>query len=156
MEIMSFGGGIQTVAMALMCINGDLPMPNYTIFADPQWELEDTYTYLSWFIPYCESKGMKFRIVTSGNIRKNALDKKRKWVTMPLFTYDENGNRTGLTDAKNNTTGLTYDSYNNQVGIIDALGNQTSFSYDENGISSASQTPREIRRRTLMTPWTDR
>jgi len=90
MNILSFGGGVQTVAMALMCINGDLPMPDYSVFSDPGWELEDTYKYLSWFIPYCEDKGMRFRVVENGNIKKDALNRDRKWVTMPLFTKDEN------------------------------------------------------------------
>ena len=92
-EIMSFGGGVQTVAMALMCINKDLPMPDCAIFADRGWELEETYIYLSWFIPYCEENGLKFHIVSKGNLRKDALDTNKRWASMPLFTLDENGSR---------------------------------------------------------------
>ena len=77
-EIMSFGGGVQTVAMALMCLNKDLPMPDYAIFSDPGWEVEATYEYLSWFIPYCEDNGMKFKVVSGGNIRIDALDTKKR------------------------------------------------------------------------------
>ena len=93
MEIMSFGGGVQTVAMALMCLNGDLPMPDYAIFSDPGWEVEETYTYLSWFIPYCESEGMKFYVVKTGNIRADALNIDKRWATMPMFTLDEKGSK---------------------------------------------------------------
>jgi hypothetical protein len=93
MNIMSFGGGVQTVAMALMCVNGDLPMPDSAIFSDPGWEVEATYEYLSWFIPYCENKGMKFHVVSNGNIRADALNTERRWATMPLFTLDEKGKK---------------------------------------------------------------
>jgi len=93
MNILSFGGGIQTVAMALMCIEGDIPMPDASVFADPGWEGEATYEYLSWFIPYCEGKGMKFKVVSTGNIRVDALDTKKRWATMPLFTKDEQGKK---------------------------------------------------------------
>lgn len=93
MNILSFGGGIQTVAMALMCINKELPMPDCAIFADPKWEHEETYKYLSWFIPYCEEQGLKFYVVSKGNIRVEALDTQKRWATMPLFTLSESGEK---------------------------------------------------------------
>lgn len=93
MRILSFGGGVQTVAMALMCINEDLPMPDCGIFSDPGWETTATYEYLSWFIPYCKKKGLEIHVVSNGNIRIDALSTEKRWVTMPLFTLDENGSK---------------------------------------------------------------
>ena len=43
MKVLSFGGGVQSVTIAHMCINGDLPRPDYAIFADPMWESRATY-----------------------------------------------------------------------------------------------------------------
>ena len=93
LEIMSFGGGVQTVAMALMALNGDLPMPDHAIFSDPGWEVEDTYAYLSWFIPYCEERGMKFHVVENGDIRKLTVTPGKRWVTMPFFSKNEDGRK---------------------------------------------------------------
>lgn len=90
MNILSFGGGVQTVALALMSINGDLPMPDVAIFADPQWEGEKTYSYLEWFIPYAKERGLEIITVTEGNIREKSLGKQR-YASMPLFTQDEHG-----------------------------------------------------------------
>lgn len=93
MKIISFGGGVQTVALALMCIDGKIEMPDCAVFADPKWELPQTYTYLDWFIPYCKERGLLIKTVSSGNIREDALDSNRRWTTMPLFTLDENGKK---------------------------------------------------------------
>lgn len=90
MKILSFGGGVQTVALALMCINNDLPMPDVCIFADPQWEGEKTYSYLKWFIPYCKEKGLEIITVSAGDIRQKSLGKQR-FASMPLFTKDASG-----------------------------------------------------------------
>jgi hypothetical protein len=86
LNILSFGGGIQTVALAMMCINGDYPMPDHLIFADTGWEVEGTYEYLSWFIPIMESAGMKVHVVKHGNLREDALDNSKRFAAMPLFT----------------------------------------------------------------------
>jgi hypothetical protein len=93
---MAFGGGVQTVAMALMCIDGHLPMPDCAIFSDPGWEVEGTYEYLSWFIPYIEERGLKCYVVQKGNIRKDALSKEKSFASMPLFTKKDTGLAYGM------------------------------------------------------------
>ena len=93
MKILSFGGGVQTVAMALMCIHGDLPMPDCGIFSDPGWETTATYEYLSWFIPYCEENGLTIHVVDNGNIRIDALNTEKRWAPIPLFTIDPEGKK---------------------------------------------------------------
>jgi RHS repeat-associated protein len=49
------------------------------------------------------------------------------------YSYDANGNRTGITDAKGNETTFTYDELNRLVSESDALDNTTSYSYDAAG-----------------------
>ena len=58
-----------------------------------------------------------------------------------LFTYDENGNRTGVTDRMGNRQRLEY----NEMGLLklatDYLGNEYTFAYDERGNLIAETDP---------------
>lgn len=85
MNILSFGGGVQTVTMVAMCINGDLPKPDYAIFADPGWESKATYDYIGWFKPMMEKAGIPLVIRSKGNIRIDALTG-RRFASLPVFT----------------------------------------------------------------------
>ncbi|MFC1643473.1 RHS repeat-associated core domain-containing protein [Chlamydiota bacterium] len=46
-----------------------------------------------------------------------------------LFTYDNWGNQTSVTDANNNTTTVTYDNLNRPVTVTNPLGEQTIYTY---------------------------
>ena len=49
MHIISFGGGVQSSALALMFAKGELgPMPEAAIFADTQAEPQSVYKWLGW------------------------------------------------------------------------------------------------------------
>jgi hypothetical protein len=85
MKVLSFGGGVQTVTMVAMCINGDLPKPDFVIFADPQWESKATYDYMEKLKPMMFNAGMPLITRTRGNIRKDALSGAR-YASMPVFT----------------------------------------------------------------------
>ena len=85
MKVLSFGGGVQTVTMVAMCINGDLPKPDFVIFADPQWESQATYDYMDKLKPMMFNAGMPLITRTRGSIRKDALSGAR-FATMPVFT----------------------------------------------------------------------
>lgn len=85
MKVLSFGGGVQTVTMVAMCINGELPKPDFVIFADPQWESKETYDYIKKLSPRMELAGIPLTIRTIGSIRNDALSGKR-FATMPFFT----------------------------------------------------------------------
>ena len=47
---LSFGGGIQTVALVVLCLKDELPMPEKVIFADTGAEWPETYDYIARFI----------------------------------------------------------------------------------------------------------
>ena len=49
------------------------------------------------------------------------------------YSYDANGNRTKITDAKGHETNFTYDDLNRLTSETDALGNTTSYGYDTVG-----------------------
>jgi len=95
-DVIAFGGGVQTVAMALMCIDGFLPMPDCAVFADTGWEVEKTYEYLSFFIPYMEDHGIKCHVIQKGNIRSDALNPHKRFASMPLFTKSDTGYAYGM------------------------------------------------------------
>ena len=46
LTILSFGGGVQTTALLMMCVKGDMPRPDHVIFADTQGESKGTYEYV--------------------------------------------------------------------------------------------------------------
>ena len=68
------GLGWQSTAATLMCLHGDLPVPDFFIFADTQWEREGTYENLARLKPMVEKAGYPFHIVTGGNIRQDQID----------------------------------------------------------------------------------
>lgn len=92
MKVLSFGGGVQTVALTVMACRGLIEKPDIAIFADTQWETKATYEYIKWFEQYMSDNGIKLLKPTKGNIRENALNGAR-WTSMPLFTIDENGKK---------------------------------------------------------------
>ena len=94
MKILSFGGGVQTVTMAVMACKGDLPIPDAAIFADTQWEPKAVYEYIATFEGYMARHGLKLIKGTAGNLREEAVSKKKTdYARMPLFTLDEFGNK---------------------------------------------------------------
>lgn len=118
MKVLSFGGGVQTVTMAVMACKGHLPMPDVAIFADPQWETKSTYAYIAQFEGYMKAHGLKFVKATRGNIRANALDGKR-WASMPLYTTSESGKKGMLRRQCTNDfkVQVVYKEVRNQMGL---------------------------------------
>jgi hypothetical protein len=67
LTVISLGAGVQSTTMALMAAVGDLPMPDYAIFADTQWEPRAVYDHLQWLhgvLPF------PIHIVTLGNLKE--------------------------------------------------------------------------------------
>lgn len=118
MKVLSFGGGVQTVTMAVMSCGGDLPMPDVAIFADPQWETQSTYDYIAGFEVFMKFHGLKFVKASRGNIRANALDGKR-WASMPLYTVNEDGKKGMLRRQCTNDfkVQVVYKEVRNQLGM---------------------------------------
>lgn len=50
-----------------------------------------------------------------------------------LFTYDENGNRTGITDRRGNQQELTYNGMGQLKSVTDFMGNVYQYTYDTAG-----------------------
>ena len=86
MKVLSFGCGVQSVTIAAMCCLGEFEMPDFAVFADPQWESQKTYDYLKWFTPWAKEHGLEIITATKGNIREDALNSSKQFASMPLWT----------------------------------------------------------------------
>ncbi|MDE5716482.1 MAG: hypothetical protein K2I53_02480, partial [Lachnospiraceae bacterium] len=58
-----------------------------------------------------------------------------------LFTYDENGNRTGITDRRGNSQRLEYNGMGQLSLVTDFMGNAYQFAYDERGCLVGEKNP---------------
>lgn len=88
MKVLSFGCGVQTVALAAMSCLGDFEKPDFAVFGDTQWESTKTYAYLSWFEKWAFEHGLEIFQASKGNIRNDALDSAKRFASMPLWTLD--------------------------------------------------------------------
>lgn len=83
----SIGLGIQSTAMALKSINGEIePRPEAFIFADTGWERDGTYQNLELMKERAADAGIPFFVVSNGNIREDALHPTRRSPSLPYRT----------------------------------------------------------------------
>lgn len=73
LRILSYGGGTQSAALALMSAAGDLPKLDAVIFADTQGELPETYDYAVYVQVHLETAGIPFYRVTAGSLEQALL-----------------------------------------------------------------------------------
>ena len=58
-----------------------------------------------------------------------------------LFSYDENGNRTGITDRRGNSQRMEYNGMGQLSLVTDFMGNAYQFTYDERGCLVGEKNP---------------
>lgn len=85
MKILSFGGGVQTITLAVMSALGDFERPDAMVFADTGWEPKKTYEHIEWFKEWLKPYGIPLIVRSKGNIRADALTGAR-FASMPVFT----------------------------------------------------------------------
>ena len=82
----SIGLGVQSTAMALMAIQGFItPRPTAFIFADTHWERDGTYENLTLLKQRAEKANIPFYVVSSGNIREDALNPHKRSASLPYY-----------------------------------------------------------------------
>jgi len=96
LTIISLGVGVQSSTMALMAAKGELPMPDYAIFADTGYEPKQCYQYLNFL-----KKTLPFPIliVEKGNIKDdmiNSVDNGTRFPTAPFFTKSAETGKKGM------------------------------------------------------------
>jgi hypothetical protein len=102
-EILSFGGGTQSAAIAALIIQGKLPKPDAIIIADTGYEKSTTWQYLETVIrPALKSIGLEVHCVSQEWANAGLVSKNGKSVLMPMFTAqsDTVGKLTGYCSSE--------------------------------------------------------
>ncbi len=73
MTILSFGGGVQSTVLVLMAANGEIPRPDYILFADTGNESQATYEHIWEVATYATLNGLAFHVVSAGNIAEDVI-----------------------------------------------------------------------------------
>lgn len=77
LRFLSYGGGTQSAALALMSAAGELERLDAVIFADTGGELPATYEYAAYVAERLEAAGIPFLRVTAGNLERATLGLER-------------------------------------------------------------------------------
>lgn len=94
LRVLSLGAGVQSTTMALMAAHGEIPAPDYAIFADTQWEPTAVYQHLTWLrspnvLPF------PVHVVTAGDIRQSIRDRRNttggRFAAIPWHTVNPDG-----------------------------------------------------------------
>lgn len=73
LRILSYGGGTQSAALALMSAMGQLPKLDHVIFADTQGELPETYIFAEYVERVLAEAGIPFHRVSAGSLEETLL-----------------------------------------------------------------------------------
>ncbi|MFB7270802.1 hypothetical protein [Streptomyces sp. NPDC056244] len=83
--------------MLALSAAGILPKVDHAIFADTRWEPQAVYAHLDRLEhEIARPAGIPIHRVSSGNIRKDALDPEHRFASMPLYVLNKDG-RPGMT-----------------------------------------------------------
>lgn len=85
-NVLSYGGGTQTLAMGRMVLSGDLERPDLVAFADTQREREATYAAVRREFGLLEAAGIPTVIVTGGDLAERGL--RGELPLTPLYTIN--------------------------------------------------------------------
>lgn len=94
LRVLSLGAGVQSTTLALMAAVGEIPEPDFAIFADTGWEPAAVYEHLDWLtshnvLPYPVHR------VSGGNIRDDLLrvapGRGNRWASIPAFVRNRDG-----------------------------------------------------------------
>jgi hypothetical protein len=89
LRILSLGAGVQSTTMALMAAHGEIPMPDYAVFADTKAEPAAVYEHLRWI---SGGNVLPFPVVTvTGGSLREGLRTPGRFVSVPFFGRKPNG-----------------------------------------------------------------
>ncbi|GAA1122565.1 hypothetical protein [Nocardiopsis composta] len=92
LRLLSLGAGVQSSTLLLLAAHGAFRF-DYALFADTGWEPRPVYAHLRRLEAIAEAAGIPVLRVSAGNIRNDALDTERHFVSMPLFTTSPEGQK---------------------------------------------------------------
>lgn len=99
MRVISLGAGVQSTAMLLMSLEGDLERADCAIFADTGWEPRAVYEHLAWLESYAKKRGFPVYRASAGNIREDVVRAARghggRFASIPLYVKSPTGQGEG-------------------------------------------------------------
>jgi hypothetical protein len=72
-DVMSFGGGVQSTTIMTLAGEGMIPMPARWVFSDPGFEGKNTYAHLERCKEYIAKKGGRLDVVKTGDINADSI-----------------------------------------------------------------------------------
>lgn len=93
LRLLSLGAGVQSTTVLLLACERKIPPFDYALFADTGWEPRAVYEQLATVTRIAEAAGIEVRTVSAGNIRRDALNKTGRFVTMPLHVRNPDGTK---------------------------------------------------------------
>lgn len=95
LRVLSYGGGTQSAALALMSAMGQLPRVDHVVFADTQGELPETYLYAEYVRQVLFTEGIPFSTATAGSLEKALLSTERTGTnpTPPSHVINPDGSK---------------------------------------------------------------
>lgn len=104
--VISLGAGVQSTAMLLLSLRGELPRADHVIFADTQWEPASVYRHLEWLKEECAAAGIPLHVVTKGSLKYGATDVRiskksgNSYVKVNLPVWVRSGEKIGLNSKR--------------------------------------------------------
>ena len=95
-RVLSLGAGVQSTAVLLMMIHGEIPRADAVIFSDTGWEPAAVYKHLAKLEVLMAENNMPFHKVSFGNIRQDFIESETRFATMPLYTLNKDGKKSML------------------------------------------------------------
>lgn len=93
LRVLSLGAGVQSSTVLLLAAERRIPAFDVALFADTGWESRRTYRHLENLAGHAQRAGIPVRRVSTGHIRRDALDPDHRFVSMPLFALGPHGQR---------------------------------------------------------------
>lgn len=90
MRVLSLGAGVQSTAVALMALAGELPPLDAAIFADTGWEPPAVYGHLWKLADEFRKAGVPLYVVSAGNVLTDHLEhSRRSYLPVHLATTEQ-------------------------------------------------------------------
>jgi hypothetical protein len=93
LRVLSLGAGVQSSCLLLLSLAGELPRVDAAVFADTGWEPRAVYQHLARLEAAAAEAGVPVYRVSAGNLRRDALDPRHRFASMPLHVRREDGRR---------------------------------------------------------------
>jgi hypothetical protein len=91
LSLLSLGAGVQSTVLTLMAADGALPGLDGAIFADTGWEPAAVYAHLFKLRDVLHAAGIPLYLVSTGNLRQDAIDPEHRYASIPYFVRNPDG-----------------------------------------------------------------